>query len=426
MFRKLAAAFAMITAVSTLVSASVNFDTPNTTNIRQEISALELSVPSVSVAADPSDRATKEWTIMVFINAKNNLERYGLLDMNEMEMIGSTDKVNIVTELGRINGYDSSDGNWISSRRYLVTKDANMSKIASPVVADLGKVDMGDYRHLAEFANWAKTNYPAKKYMLIVWNHGSGWDKYVRMGQTRGISYDDETGNHITTPQLGMALKAMGGVDVYGSDACLMQMPEVTYEIKDYVQYIVGSEETEPGDGYTYNDFLGPVVAKPTMGAEELGRIAVDAYANHYQNMGQEYTQSLVKASAMAGFVTVMNNFADAMVASGEKAVVKAAISNAQNYAVSDNRDIAHFAQLMAATTQNASVKSAAQAVESYVKFNLVTHNRQLNYNDSYGIAGYMPGYYYNSQYNSLAWAAVSKWDEFIGWYLKKDAETAE
>ncbi|OGR93976.1 MAG: hypothetical protein A2016_12320 [Elusimicrobia bacterium GWF2_62_30] len=403
------------------MSAAVTFDTPNKTTIQQEISALELSIPAAPAPEKASGKVDKEWTIMVFINAKNNLEKYGMLDMNEMEMVGSTDKVNVVTELGRINGYDSSDGNWISSRRYLVKKDANMSKIVSPIVQELGKVDMGDYNHLIDFVNWAKTNYPAKKYMLIVWNHGSGWDKGGRQRIEKGISYDDETGNHITTPQLGMALKAMGKIDVYGSDACLMQMPEVIYEIKDNVTYVVGSEETEPGDGYTYNTFLAPVVAKPTMGAEELGKVTVNAYADHYN--GQDHTQSLVKVAAMPQFLTLMNGFAEAMMAAGDKAVVKTAISNAQSYAVSDNHDIAHFAQLMAASTKDANVKAKAEAVNSYIKNTLVVVNRQYNYNDSYGIAGYMPGYYYNSDYNSIAWAAASKWDEFIGWYLKKDQE---
>ena len=421
MFRKTAAAFALITAVSTLVSAAVNFDTFNTNTIQQEISALELSLPAAPAPDKGYGKVDKEWTIMVYINAKNNLEKYGLLDVNEMEMVGSSEKVNVVAELGRINGYDSSDGNWVASRRYLVTKDANMYKIASPVVQDLGKVDMGDYNHLIEFTNWAKANYPAKRYMLIVWNHGSGWDKNGRQRLEKGISYDDETGNHITTPQLGLALKAVGKIDVYGSDACLMQMPEVVYEIKDNVTYVVGSEETEPGDGYTYNDMLAPLIANPTMSAFEMGKLAVDAYSDHYAELGQSFTQSLVKTSAMPQFVTLMNGFAEAMMAAGEKALVKTAISGAQNYAVSDNHDIAHFAQLMGASTNDATVKAKAQAVQNYIKKSLVAHNRvDSAYSDSYGIAGYMPGYYYNGDYNSLAWAAASKWDEFIGWYLKK------
>ncbi|MDD2805766.1 MAG: clostripain-related cysteine peptidase [Elusimicrobiales bacterium] len=425
MFKKAAAAFAIIAVASNLVSAEISFDTLNKTSLQQEISALDINVPSVVVAEDTgvTTRVDKEWTIMVFLNSKNNLEKYGLLDVNEMEKIGSSDKVNIVVEMGRINGYATNDGDWKTTRRFLIKKDNDFTKITSPVLADLGKTDMGDYKSLITFVKWAKMTYPAKKYALIVWNHGSGWDKSRGANVTKGISYDDETGNHITTPQLGLALKEVGGVDVYGSDACLMQMPEVTYEIKNYTKYIVGSEETEPGDGYTYDLFVGPVVAKPTMSAYELGKVAVDGYSDHYQQISQGSTQSLLDTSALDKFVTLTNDFVAATIAAGEKALVKTAASGAQSYAVYDNKDMGHFFDRYAATTANADVKAKALGLKAYIDGKLIVHNRvneEFANGNSHGIAAYMPGYSFNSDYNALAWAGVSQWDELIKWYQAK------
>jgi hypothetical protein len=283
-------------------------------------------------------------------------------------------------------------------------------------VQEIAKTDMGDYKHLVEFATWAKTNYPAKRYMLVVWNHGAGWIKSRGLGD-KGISYDDQTGHHITTPQLGTALKAIGKVDVYGSDACLMQMPEVDYEIKDYADYIVGSEETEPGDGYTYNLLLGPLVDKPAMGGEELGKLAVNAYADHYGT--QDHTQSLVKSAALPGFIPLVNDFVTAAIAAGEKDLVKAAQSGAQYYAYPENKDMSHFLSLYMASTKNAAVKEKAQALQDYLLNTLILHNRvNSTYADSKGLAVYMPNYP-NSTYNALAWAKASQWDEFINWFTK-------
>ena len=416
MFKKVTAAFAIVAAVSTLVSAQISFDTPNKVSLQEIISNLDLSVPAPAMAE--KGKIDKEWTIMVFVNGKNNLEKYALLDMNEMEMIGSSDKVNIVTEVGRIAGYASNDGDWKTARRYLVKKDNDFTKITSPIVAELGKVDMGDYKHLAEFANWAKTTYPAKRYMLIVWNHGAGWIKSRPMDAAKGISYDDETGNHITTPQFGLAMKAIGKVDVIGTDACLMQMPEVNYEIKDYVDYIVASEETEPGDGYTYNLMLGPLAAKPTMSAAELGKVTVDGYADHYGT--QDHTQSLVNASAMNGLVPMINSFVAAAKAANEKALIKTAMNGTQSYAYPENKDLWHFLSLYAASSQNATVKDTAKNLQNYVANKVVMHNRvNASYSDSHGLAIYMPNYA-NSNYNTLAWAKASQWDEFITWYTAK------
>ncbi|OIO01015.1 MAG: hypothetical protein COX65_09200 [Elusimicrobia bacterium CG_4_10_14_0_2_um_filter_56_8] len=425
MFKKATAAFAIIAAASNLVSAEVSFDTLNKSNIRQEIANLELSVPAAAPAAEEGvlNKSSKEWTIMVFINAKNNLERYGLLDMNEMEKIGSSDKVNIVVEMGRIAGYSSADGDWKTTRRFLVQKDNDFSKVTSPVLADLGKTDMGDYKTLVNFVNWSKATYPARKYMLVVWNHGSGWDKARALDVTKGISYDDETGHHINTPQLGLALKEMGGVNVYGSDACLMQMPEVTYEIRNYTDYIVGSEETEPGDGYTYDLFVGPIVANPAMNPYQAGKAAVDGYSDHYQSVGQGSTQSLLKSDTLDAFVSLVNDFVKAAMATGEQALAKTAAGGSQSYAVYDNKDMGHFFDRYAATTASAEVKSKALALKAYIDGTLIVHNRvngEFTNGNSHGIAAYMPGYSFNSDYNDLAWAKDARWDEFINWYQGK------
>ncbi len=417
MLRKAAAVLAILATAAPLVSAEIGFDTPKNTSIQQEIASLDLSVPAPVLDVAQGKAADKEWTIMVFVNGKNNLEMYALKDMNEMEMIGSSDKVNIVTEVGRIAGYDSSDGDWKTTRRYLVKKDNDTKKVTSPVLADLGSVDMGDYKSVVDFVNWARTNYPAKHYMLIVWNHGAGWIKGRAMEAAKGISYDDQTGNHITTPQMGLMMKAIGKIDVYGSDACLMQMPEVDYEIKDYVNYIVGSEETEPGDGYTYNTFLGPLVAKPTMSPMEVGKLATNAYADHYGS--QDHTQSLVDAAALNGLPAKVNAFVDAAMAANEKSLIKSAMSSAQAYAYAENKDLWHFLSLYAASSKDANVKATAKDLQNYITGNLVLLNRtNSSYSDSHGLAIYMPNYT-NSSYNALAWAKATKWDEFIGWYTK-------
>ncbi|HAT73129.1 MAG TPA: hypothetical protein DCS63_09965 [Elusimicrobia bacterium] len=424
MLRKAVSVFAIIAAVSTMVSAEISFDATNKTTLQQEIAGLELSVPEAAPAVEKAvpAKAEKEWTVMVFINAKNNLEKYGLLDVNEMEKVGSSDKVNIVVEMGRISGYAANDGDWKTTRRYLIKKDTDFARITSPVITDLGKTDMGDYKTLVAFVNWAKAAYPAKKYMLVVWNHGSGWDKSRAMDVTKGISYDDETGNHISTPQLGLALKEMGGVNVYGSDACLMQMPEVTYEIRNYAEYIVGSEETEPGDGYTYDLFVGPLVANPTMTPAELGKVAVDGYSDHYQAIRQGSTQSLLATAALTGFVPMINDFVKAAMATGEKALAKGAAAGSQSYAVFENKDMWHFLHRYAATTMSADVKAKAQALKAYLDGTLIVHNRvNGEYADgfSHGLSVYMPSYDFNNDYNELAWAKDAQWDEFIKWYQK-------
>ncbi len=360
-----------------------------------------------------------EWTVMVYVNAKNNLEKYGLMNVNQMEMVGSTDKVKIAVELGRLSTYDSSDGGWKGERRYIIQKDDAADHISSEVKEEIGKADMGDWHHLVDFVSWAKRTAPAKHYMLIVWNHGSGWLKDINQDiWLRGISYDDESGNHLSTPDLGQALAAVGKLDIYASDACLMQMAEVGYQIKDYADYLVQSEETEPADGYTYNTLLGPLAAEPAMGSMALAKLTAQTYTEHYASAGKEATQSVVKTAALPRLQTLLSSWADAVMSANETAVIKSARSASQHFYYSENKDLLHFIKLVDAWSKDAAVKSQGAEIESFLARELIIANATTGskYKDASGLAIYIPSGSYNSHYDELAWAKDGSWGKFARW----------
>ncbi len=387
--------------------------------IKSEVDGL----PAVRMMAEDRNllqSRLKEWTVMVFINAKNNLESYGLKDVNEMEMIGSTDKINIVVELGRIKGYSSDDGDWKGCRRYYIMKDNDTKKITSPLIMENAKCDMGSWEYLADFANWVKKNYPAKKYVLIVWNHGSGWEKGGDITQLlieKGISYDDETRNHISTPQLRMALEKIGGVDILAMDACLMQMAEVAYEVKDWAKVVVASEETEPADGYTYNTWLDPLAKNPTANPKTVARYIVDSYTDHYQSIKQQATQSAIDATKLEELKALIDDFVDAVMKNNDLTNVKNARTNAQRFYYSSNKDLYHFVKLVTDSTQINEVKVKGEALLKFMKESLIIHNRAYGpkYANAYGLAVWLPTYY-STSYDELKWAGETKWDDLIKW----------
>ncbi|MBI4679118.1 MAG: hypothetical protein HY748_16200 [Elusimicrobia bacterium] len=376
-----------------------------------------------AVGAQPSDggfqlKGTREWNIMVFINGKNNLEAYGLKDVNEMEMIGSDDKVAVTVELGRIKGYSSEDGDWTGQRRYLIKKDADVKKITSPVLQDIPKADMGDWNHMVEFVKWAQAAAPAKRYMLVVWNHGSGWDRLSSDDfWTTGISYDDETGNHITTAQLGQALAGIGGLDILAMDACLMQMAEVGYQVSQYANVIVASEETEPADGYTYDTLLAGLAAKPAATPAELGKITADTYTAHYAKLGQGATQSAVFAGAFKDLIAKTNDWTGAVLAAKEVEVVKKAANAAQDFYYSSNKDLYHFVKLVTEGTKVPAVKAKGEDLLKFLSKEMIGANAITgsNYANASGLAVYLPSYY-SSSYDKLAWSVDGNWDDFAKW----------
>jgi len=417
MKNKMFGALAALMLVSSAYAAGgVTFDQKG--SVAQMLEQVKAANPGTDIIPMPGNPgAAKNWTVMVFVNAKNNLEDFGLYDVNEMEMIGSDADINIVAELGRISGHSTADGDWKGSRRYLLLKDNDTSKITSPVALEIAKTDMGDWNHLVEFARWAMSNYPARHYALVVWNHGSGWNKDIAFESVKGISYDDETGHHITTPQMRQAMEQIGKVDIFAMDACLMQMVEVGYEIKDYVDYVVGSEETEPADGYTYNTWLGPLAAKPGMTGAELSKAMVDSYTGHYQAISQGATQSSIKAASFGRLTQLLDDWTAEVMAANDLANVKNARKNAQAFYYSTNKDLYHFVKLVSDATANAAVAQKGKALMDFLKNDLISYNRAFGskYANASGLAVYIPSSY-TASYDILLWAKDSKWDDFIKW----------
>ncbi|MBU2572879.1 MAG: hypothetical protein KKH28_02225 [Elusimicrobia bacterium] len=387
-------------------------------SVTQIIERIKADNPGADVVGMPGNpKAAKKWTVMVFVNAKNNLESYGLKDVNEMEMVGSDADVNIVAELGRIAGYSSADGDWKGSRRYLVAKDNDTSKLTSPVLMEIAKSDMGSWKYLVEFTQWAMEKFPAQHYALVVWNHGSGWNKDLAFESEKGLSYDDETGNHMTTPQLRQAMEQIGKIDIFAMDACLMQMVEVGYEIRSYTDYVVASEETEPADGYTYNTWLAPLAAKPGMTGAELSKAMVDSYTDHYQGINRAGVHSAIKAASFGKFAALLDAWTAEVMAADDLVNVKNARTKAQAFYYSSNKDIYHFVKLVSEATAAPAVAQKGKELMDFLKTDLILYNRVFGakYANASGLAIYIPGYY-PSSYDSLLWASESKWDDFVKW----------
>ena len=235
---------------------------------------------NIKAQAVEAKAAMKEWTFLVFINGHNNLSPFADMNITSMENVGSTDQLNVVVEWG-------SESTNITKRVFIKkTGSDHVSK--SQVMMELPDHDMGDYKNLVSFIDWGVKNFPAKHYFIAVWNHGSGWHFMNQsLLKPMDISYDESSGHHITTEELGLAMaeakKIIGhNVDIYGSDACLMQMMEVNGELVGSVDYVVGSQETEPGEGWPYEPFLAKWAKQPTMTPAQVSALLSREYKASY------------------------------------------------------------------------------------------------------------------------------------------------
>lgn len=397
----------------------------------EALSAADLPAVAAPVPPEPGRPAPKEWTVLVYVSARNNLGNEALKDVNEMEAAGSTDKVNVVVELGRIvteepfNPFSSvqepplPQADWTGSRRFLIKKDADPLTVTSPVLSHAPDADMGDWKHLAEFIAWGKASYPAKKYLLVVGGHGSGW-RGVKppAGAAKGISYDEPSGNHISPEELARAIKAGGGVTVYASDACLMQTVEVVYDLKDSAEYAVGSQETTPGSGWNYEVFLKALAANPG-DAFAASQAVMKGFSEFYGAQKQSVTMSIVRPAAAAELAARLDRFA--RLASASPADLKVYMDGRfglRHFEDEDARDLYQLMQLYYEKSPTPAVKEAAREVIVFLAERFVLRNDAVGYKskDANGVSVYCPFYSpdYKEKYGYLSFSRDTGWDEFL------------
>lgn len=367
--------------------------------------------------APPSiPRGVADWTFLVYMDADNDLEQFGTLNMNQMETVGSTERVAFAVQFDRIPGGDTSNGDWTGALRFVVQPDNNPSRITSPVLQNLGEVDMADPASLRDFLTWGVVNFPAERTALVLWNHGSGW----RQRAGRGVIFDDTSGTFMDMLDLEAGLTAPTvGLDLIAFDASLMGMLEVAYQIRGRAPLINASEESPPGTGYPYDTIASRLVANPAMTPEELGRVIVAEHILRYPN--QPVTQSLLVTAALPEFAAKVDAFALALLDAlpAHHAQIEQARQATQAYKLPYYRDLFDFAAKVRERVPDPAVQAAAAAVMQGLTNGgpvIADRHQGLEVAGSHGLSIYLPGPgQLSAGYANLAFTRdFPNWSRFI------------
>ena len=351
------------------------------------------------------DKGTS-WTVMVFMNGDNDLYKYAWRDFNSLEKVGSTDQVKVIVQFDSLGG---------EAARYLVKKDAFPNLVTSPVLEYLGEVNMGDALELADFVRFCAENFPADKYALIIWDHGTGF-------KNKDISFDFSPEDAITIPELGMALSLstmyLGKkIDFLGMDACLMAMMEVAYEVKNHARVMVTSQELVPGEGWNYEAILRGLVSRPTMGERDLARLVVNSYIDYYP-VGS-FTQSAIDLGGISSLGKALDELSrDILNDSLTSPLVYLSLGDSAVFF--GDADYVDLGSLVSLFSQDSRVKSeevreSARLVQERLE-RCVIYERASGEmaGNARGLSIYFPYFPYNSKYDDLAFSRDTHWDEMI------------
>ncbi len=293
--------------------------------------------PSICKNEELAEQDLPEWSILTFIQADNDLHPFADFNVNGMQdgMV-KTNKINKLVQ------WDDPAHN--KTMRYKVESGRRIDQ-NSFEVSEMG---FNPQEEIVDSVAWMVDNFPAKRYGLVLWNHGSGiedlsdgftthirqmakpkifkswmqlpgmpWvDKKGTEFNDRGILYDYTQGTYLSNQGLTAVMsqiKAKIGkkIDVVGMDACYMGMHEICCQINQYADYLVGSEEFEPGEGWAYQYWLRDLTQNPTMTPAELAHSIVTGYARFYRESHvSDYTQSAIRLDMTDELTQNINEFA--------------------------------------------------------------------------------------------------------------------
>jgi len=425
-------------------------------------------------------RSPQTWTVLLYEDADDPvLERDMLMDLNEAERVGSTDQINIVAQMDRYAGAYRGDGDWRSTRRYRLTQDADLFRLNSEMVADLGELSMADPATLVDFATWAIQTYPADKYVLILSDHGMGWPGGLtdpKPSERREVDTpfaDDMEDNMMYTGEIDQALakiRQQTGIDRFelvGLDACLMSHLEVYSALAPHARYVVSSQETEPALGWAYAGFLQALIDNPGIDGAELGRQIVATYidkderivdeqarldflrqdsplggamgnpanvkpAQISRQISKSITLNAADMDALPGLMDSVNRLAFALQKEDQKGVARAR-KYAQSFSsiFGDNVqpsyiDLGSFAGLLQKESSSAAVRSAAGEVLEQIQRTVVAEKHGSEKPGATGVSIYFPNRNLYGEETSGAgtytgivdrFAADSLWDDFLAFH---------
>ncbi len=322
-------------------------------------------------------------TVMVYMCGADLEANYQMASSDIQEMIASDigDNVNIIIETGGVLYWKNNNISNKTNQRYKVTSDGLKLLQDGP-----GERSMVEASTLSDFIEYCKDTYPADRYALIFWGHGGG--------SVGGYGYDQHfPGNSMTLDEMGAALKKGNcEFDFIGFDASLMATLETALVLEPYADYMIASQEVEPGIGWYYTGWISALSDNTSISTVELGKKLIDDYINEVKEKAPsiQATLSLIDLAELKGTVpSTFSAFAKStgeLIDNGEYKYISNARASTKEFSPQAKLhliDLIHFTENMG----TAEAEALSEALRGCIKYN----RSSINITNSNGISLFFP-----------------------------------
>ncbi len=351
-----------------------------------------------------------DWLAMLYLAGDNDLFEFGEELLQEAQRAGSSERVAVVAQ------QDPTDPGVPSRRGKIERGRWDFRRI--------GETE-GDAAAIIDFAREVTDEYPATNKMLVLWDHGNGW---------QNVHVFEPLTTDTAPLQILETLKALDEehckIAVLCFDSCLMAMIEIAYQLREHVEFIVASENVVPADkGWPYDAMLTKLALQPQIAPRELACAIVDMFAGSYNGSTQPVTLSALDLRAVEDTVRAIDALSRELIdrcVNGVKEKVMFARRRAQSFGNPDYIDIVSFCKELRASELDlgAAVAEAAGNVIAAVEKVVISATRgsTASIRRAHGLSIYFPDRPLSPLYQNLEFAKpkVCMWASFLGMVSKK------
>jgi hypothetical protein len=296
----------------------------------------------------PDDDYKKDWNAMVYLAGENNLAEECIYALKEMKRamprpsndesqadekdikatVKAIDKrIKVVAQLDA-GGLGGKEARYILRRNF----EDHDGLLDGDVVTKIDTTETSYRVVLKDFISSSITlNGLAESYLVVLSGHGNGLISDF-------LSRDIETPDKLSIPKLQWVFKEVREelkthlkektngkaaaedfkVDVLGLDSCMMSMAEIGYELRHYVNYMVGAEGFEPNTGWPYERILAEILSDPTITPRRLALTIVEKYITYYTDFlpaGRSVDQAACDLSKFDDLAKEMKKLAEVLTA---------------------------------------------------------------------------------------------------------------
>jgi len=409
---------------------------------------LSLSTTSSADYVETQNSELKKWTLMFYDDADfdRGVDVFNCHYFGKNYLKGFSDEAFSSENLNVLALQD----NYTSNRSTIWYIGENHEKNPLEVY---GEINMGNYTTLRDFIMYSKTNYPAERYILLVYNHGGAWK-----GCCWDYNYPEQTDSFpdfLTMDEMRQALVEADGVDCICFTApCLMASLEAAYEIRDCTDIYIGSEE---GSMYLYwynsiEDLCELLNNDPDIPVIALGKEIISLVENNFKsslwhiskifykiriiprikyvlNVRGVFTMSAIRTDELQNVSISIDKFADNLtdILSKNHFKIKLAKSLTESFGHGLVCDIYDFADKcsMLFKSSNNSIYNSAEAVKHNISETVIANTHGFSRPRANGVNIFFPskliksiGGYAGYLQADLDFLRDTSWDEFLEAYF--------